>query len=679
MILIQKLSACSLLSLAIFAGTAPSRGAQDAAAPVDSEGPEFVQGDVELLEARILSSKVLDKDAPLHLVEVEVSNNAPIPAEPLTFEFEVPGASSKDEATIHIVRRVNAPWAGRAGRAVPSGERLKYLLLAPVPRRQARKSEVRVISASFADAESLDDSFLEVSRKRDFIRLNNTSRREVEVILLAQVDEPEKMETLIHTRLSPRQERDIVFDEYMSPTGVMRRRPQITRIKLVDWSSIHPVDATDQLEELRAAYNSRDTWPNFWPGLSGTFEFSTHTATTRTCSGRFSYDPEGNVEVAIDTTTSSRIERDCSEFIEKAFHGLRFAKLGSNFDPSRYTLADAGPPPLIRVPITKEDGSKGAEWLWVQGGRLGGVALTEDRYGEREEWETLSTGEGWVCSGRKYFLEGEEIPVVESTWTFDELAAEPVPVRYERRERGGEDQPDIVTHLQFDALRLGLDLEFDITPPAGPVADTLRSAWEAAYRYPSGGRTISGKFDFENPGTDPVWKGRERARGKFAMQGPEGPRWSIQSLIPDRGRNNRRLDFLRDPACDRLLLYMARDFSLRPSFEKAFAGAQLEELQPGVIRVTNCRIEEVTIEEGLIASYRFHGLDGSPLRTLTYTEDRGHHLATRIQTGEEVVEIRFKAVDDGWMFPERVTLEKVFGDDWGPETLSFSKLKLSDG
>lgn len=678
MILTQKLFACSLLSLLIFAGLEPGRGAHDATASANSEEPVFVEGDLDLLEVRILSSKIIERQAPLHFVEVEVTNKGSVPAEPLSFEFVVPGKSRRDPPRTARVRRVDAPWLGRAGRAVPPGGSLVFPLLAPVSKSESKKAEVEVARASFADYEPIDGSLIEFKIEGNQLVLHNHSQREVEAIFSAHITAPEHAKTLLHVRLAPQEQRESLLLLALNQDWRGFPFPTIKELELVDWSSIHPVDCTAEVEELRAAYDSRDTWPSIWPGMSGFFEFGTSSTKTHSCSGRFSIDRSGAVEVEIEIATSSNIEEECSTFILKACRGLLAPRFDTNFADYEFTLVEEGATPLLHLSPPAGAKSQVEEWLWVQDGRIGGIAHSANRLGAREVWESATTDEGWVLTGLEYFAENEELPAVEARWTFGELAAEPVPLRYEWRQREGPRRNKILKQIEFDSLRLGLDLEFDASPPSGPLADTLRQAWDASYHYPDEPRVLRGKLDIKHPETDWVWRGKGRVRGTYELREFVGTRWGSDTIDLDNKDWNGETYGLWQPIRDRMLLYMGRDFAGRPTFERAFAGASLEELKPGVIRVSDCRIQEVTIGRGLISSYRTTGVDGSVLHSLSYTKAYGEQLVKRVESGDEVIEYAFKEVADGWILPKKVTLKKIFGDDWGPETLSFSKLEISD-
>ena len=136
---------------------------------------------------------------------------------------------------------------------------------------------------------------------------------------------------------------------------------------------------------------------------------------------------------------------------------------------------------------------------------------------------------------------------------------------------------------------------------------------------------------------------------------------------------------------DRLLMWYGRDLDDRPAFDEFFGGATIDApAADGSFRIANSSIARVLTEGGLVRGWVYP--DGSK-RTYTWQNFEGRMAVTKIETTlgvatgksrdawTETVTITLAKVGEH-LLPAKLQFEKVFGRDWGPETLTFKGLKL---
>jgi hypothetical protein len=134
---------------------------------------------------------------------------------------------------------------------------------------------------------------------------------------------------------------------------------------------------------------------------------------------------------------------------------------------------------------------------------------------------------------------------------------------------------------------------------------------------------------------------------------------------------------------DRLLMWYGRDFNDRQAFDDFFGGATIHApAADGTFRVENGRVEEVFTAGGLVRGWK---RGGGALR-FTCEKVDGRMAVTRIEEDVGVgnrsmerwtgsVTIRFTKVGD-LLLPSTLRFERIFGRDWGPETIVLKGLEV---
>lgn len=216
------------------------------------------------------------------LVEVRVSNPTSYWAEPL--EFRMPKKGRPRGEAPPIVPRVAAPYATRAGRAIPPKGELRYWINVPAEERAIVKSGWVVTAASFFErtgaAEEMEEEAppIEVGRitagpeERTLqghsvpfsrIELHNRDGHPVDVILRARFEAPKSGDALIQCRLEPGERRTWTVEgpcfRYPGRTDV--RGSKIAEVELVDWSRLTEDSQPEALAALRQAWDRRARWP----------------------------------------------------------------------------------------------------------------------------------------------------------------------------------------------------------------------------------------------------------------------------------------------------------------------------------------------------------------------------------------------------------------------------------
>jgi hypothetical protein len=67
---------------------------------------------------------------------------------------------------------------------------------------------------------------------------------------------------------------------------------------------------------------------------------------------------------------------------------------------------------------------------------------------------------------------------------------------------------------------------------------------------------------------------------------------------------------------------------------------------------------------------------GGSRRTLELTRLGKALVPTTIATDGETIRAVWTDLGDGWAYPKELVFERVFGPDWGPETIRLTKLAV---
>jgi hypothetical protein len=68
-------------------------------------------------------------------------------------------------------------------------------------------------------------------------------------------------------------------------------------------------------------------------------------------------------------------------------------------------------------------------------------------------------------------------------------------------------------------------------------------------------------------------------------------------------------------------------------------------------------------------------MKGGVTRRFTWSKVGKHWVATRVQTGDEDLTVKFAPAGDG-LVPVEMEFRAVFGKDWGPETVRLTNVRL---
>ncbi|MCB9832101.1 MAG: hypothetical protein H6807_06450 [Planctomycetes bacterium] len=220
--------------------------------------------------------------------------------------------------------------------------------------------------------------------------------------------------------------------------------------------------------------------------------------------------------------------------------------------------------------------------------------------------------------------------------------------------------------------------------PTGAGAAALATAWSRGYAYPGRSGTLRGRFEFgTRKDGDDLWEGFEKLSGRFEIEGFRG------LMNAGSGFGKARVEFdqavteaqhgqFESAIFDRFAMWAGRDFAGRGSFADRFAGSRIEEKpgRKGVFVVEGSTIREVAVEDGRVVAML---IEGWPLRRFGWSTSGNEGQVLRITTGQEVLSGRYAAVPGvvGLMLPVSMRFERVFGPDWGPETLELGELSFS--
>ncbi len=244
---------------------------QEAQAP----GPTFMPEDPGQLEAKIKGVKPIIKRKAGALLWIQVTNRSSYAAEPLTFRLTPKTKGS----TPVLVRRMPAPYYGRAGRVVPPGGKVEYPVIVSAQAATLKRAQVEVVDASFVDGL---DPFPEpdvvvgkpktAGRFRDEWKmtfdhttamLTNRTQLAVDLTYRAKFTGRYKGEGLIFASLEPGEKREIEWKSiplelpHRALPSVQILGVEFKKLELVDWS-VRVEDGNELgAELLEAAWQRR--------------------------------------------------------------------------------------------------------------------------------------------------------------------------------------------------------------------------------------------------------------------------------------------------------------------------------------------------------------------------------------------------------------------------------------
>jgi hypothetical protein len=197
-------------------------------------------------------------------------------------------------------------------------------------------------------------------------------------------------------------------------------------------------------------------------------------------------------------------------------------------------------------------------------------------------------------------------------------------------------------------------------------------------RYPEARRILKARFTVEQPGTDLVWVGAKKVRGRLELRGYRG------FLLAATGWRECEVEVEGEPLAatkralafalsDRLLLWTMRDWNGRAPFAEALAGATVAAPDAaGRFAIEGAPWTGLVVRDGLLVEVQRR--DGQ-VQKLTWSKVGDAQVVTRIQCGEEDLKARFAAVGDR-LVPTRLEFRAVFGKEWGPEVIELAEVRL---
>lgn len=659
----------------------------------------FHEGKPEQLKAKLVKVLPLGPRVEGQMLEIEVRNRSRFHAEPLAFELSLGPAKrarrrgQRREGAAVLVPRVPLPHYGRAGRAIARGRALRYRVLSPFDRK-VKKVRVRVAKASFFEGEISKASPVEIlettqTTVEDFgqkiaatrVKLRNGTAKPVDAIFLAKYEAPEKATSLVSVRLEAGETRDWTISTLArKPGGGDVYGATISRLDPVDWSVIASDGATAARELFLAAWAS---WRGLEPrtaNVEGRFSFEYRAAAkpdaVNETQGRFALSPAGAFEIEVTRGKGSR--RSMENELTRAFYGWLRPTASALTESNELRLA-GDQEVIMDGPLWDRNANQNL--FTIEDGVIVHRTSTENPGSIYEKWLTKPDGAGWLLTGIDHITTafGKE-PSTTKRWKYKKLGALQVPQYHQRKMNIGGKWYSTST-MKLTGLKLGEATTISEKLPQGEAAQEVAKLWRESYRYPERAITLKGRFEITSPATDGVWQGRKRVAGSFVLEGfrgmlQVGSRWKKARFELDGEMTDAMTESLAGAVEDRFRMWAFRDWAGRSAYETEFAGARI--VRRGGARPTFAFKDAATLSslgadpKGNLRLRLTNGLE----RSVTFQSLGTARVPRVIRTGGEILSARFEDLGQGWLLPTEMRFEKVFGDDWGPEVLRFSKLEL---
>lgn len=597
----------------------------------------------------------------------------------------------------HRVRRLPQPEAGRRGRAVPPRGEQSYWLIVPAqgrPRGRPRL-DVRVVRALFHDGPALEaapvtigairhEHVSETGMRYEVSRLatENSLDRPVDVLLLARCAKPENVRWLFPVRVPPGRG-EVVLDGLAptldwEPASARTLGVRIAQAEVVDWTASFDVPDAPVLAEFENAWRAWRRWDAPPVGVGGRFRLRTSRTesgkeVTSRMAGRFTIGPGGEpslevVDVAgTDDRTPPRAPFALAlrDLRRPSLAELRAHKTPRPFDATRVSITGTG------------EREEFGDLFEVRDGRIVASGPADMHAQAKWTWTLEPLGAGYVVARRTFWQQalGEHITELREHVLLPGGVV--FPTRLVRDERYGEltTRYELVLHDLESNAPVASD-----APPTGAAADALRAAWDAVHAYPDARFDVTADIEVEHRNTDGVWAGVQRVRGKLRLGGFRG------FTMHDRGWRECTFEAqgkdlsaatraaLENAVDDRLGLWRGRDLAGRAPFDVAFRGATVRETSPGTFTVEGGAVDRLVVEGGVPCEVRFVGGRHSFYR---WQKVGAAFVVAEVRSGGETLTARFRDAGHGVLFPTELRFEKVFGADWGPETLKFTNVRVT--
>ncbi len=655
--------------------------------------PQFVAGDVAALTCRVLDARALE--APFQVLTIEVANRGAVAAEPLTFRLELPAKKGEPQPTETFVR-VQLPLVNRYGRPAPAGGKQTYQVPTALPGKKAQVT-VRVVDASFYDGGVVSRPDLRIgapvqvqgkSLAGDFpvtqVKLHNPFDRDVDVLLAVTLQQPRDAVEVYGLRLPANGAVDWMIAQRLGnrPFQDMSGGPgcavKATKFDVIDWSLVAPSSDTAGTDLLRGPYEAWYRWPESGLTLGGSFVYRERRQKAGSQTDYEDFEVRGRFTVAGDHQLTIDQEGDKAN--------PRMAVTAALETVRRPDFTELAKTNRLVALSSDRVATEGAGWTWqkdtrtasIGGGdtheyadlQVAGGRIVSDGVGNgpRTVWETMPMGGGWVVTRRH----GTSI---DERFAYGDADGRIVPAVYTSTTKFGD-------KLYSSCELLLSDLCFDGVQPIAPVAPAgdgaaaLRAIWDAGMRYPTEPLALQAKFEVTNAGTDFVWAGHKRLRGTLSMKGV-GRRARDVDVALEGDLAPETKFALAAIVRDRLLMWYGRDFGDRPAFDEFFAGATIG--APGAsgeFPVPNGRVTAVSTSGGLVRGWRVPGMVtkltwkqvGDVQAVVRVDEANGGPGARSQDRWDSATVITLAKVGDN-LLPASITFERIFGRDWGPESI----------
>jgi hypothetical protein len=267
-------------------------------------------------------------------------------------------------------------------------------------------------------------------------------------------------------------------------------------------------------------------------------------------------------------------------------------------------------------------------------------------------------------------------------------------LRFTHAESGGHVVPVVATSVTsfggklFAAGELRLsNFRFDGVQPLAPPpvlgagAAALRAIWDGGFRLVQDPIAIEASFEVTHPGTDLVWGGHRNLRGKVVMRGI-GRHLQAAEFTFDGALSDEVQLALGAVVRDRFGMWWARDFNARAPFDEFFAGATVQPpTVDGVFEIDAGPVRKVFTDGGLVRGWQAPGLQRKftwqkfgPTMAVVRIEDAiGEPQGRSQERWNASVQVTLQQVG-GHLLPSRLSFERTFGRDWGPEALVLKDL-----
>jgi len=653
--------------------------------------PAFGAGDLSQLSVQAKSVSEAVRGVESALVELEIENSGALHAEPIEFSYTY---RVRGEGTVTArVARVTAPFDGRAGRAVPPGDRSVFPIVVPLDPKVARAAKWSVARASFFENASIvtmpvalgaiEEAEAERTLQGDkvphsLVNVTNTTPYVVDAIVLARFKRPKKAHTLIQCRLEPEETKAWVVNGI--PLDVASNSyfwgSEIESVELVDWSFLRSERNADARALLEQAYTDWIAWTAPFHVVRGRYSFR-HDGPAAPGSGRElrsstgAFVISGESDVVVTPDSGGDEDYRCQLLLLRAFGDMRRKTLEDQLGERAVELHVEGEETVVRARDWSGFGdAEGDEYFTLSDGRIVGRTANPLK-SEATRLIPRSVSGGYLIAEER--SGSEEFP--HTYWYAHEIVGGLwVPVGVHEDNAFSTPESNVHTSVTLSDVRVfpaaeGVVIEKVV--PTGELADRVRAAWDKAYRYPDEPVDLSGSFGIENPGTDALWGGHRKLTGRFVLHGFRGSRWDSWEIDVKGKFSEQQQRHLGALVEDRIRMGAWRDFSGRLPFDEAFLGARFS-LDGNAIAVENAFCDRLELRDGRIHAVHF----GDIVRFYRYTSIGGALVANHVMTGRrEMIEIKHKRVK-GWVLPTRYEFKHVFRD-WGPETLVLKGLQVS--